>query len=120
MCDKDAGIQSSNDASDRIDEVLSDTIDRVISEKGECKLSVLLNKSNDWNLETLKDIECSSLSLKPDLLETIHGIKCGDGESRKTIFQLLDMKLSAVANDLPGKESLTDLLMSIHDFLERG
>ncbi|MCR5457370.1 MAG: hypothetical protein K6F14_04790 [Clostridiales bacterium] len=119
MCDKATALESSSDISDRIDEFLSDTIDRVISEKAECKLSGLLKNGNDWGYETLKDMECEALNFKPEILNAIHGIKCEDGEPCNTISQLLNTQLSEIANALFDKESLTELLMALDAFLER-
>ena len=119
MFDKDTALESNSDISDRIDEFLSDTIDRVVAEKGECKLSGLLKNGNDLDNETLKDMECNSLNLRLEILNVIHCIKCEDGEQCHTISQLLNTKLSIVANALSDKELLTEVLIALDDSLER-
>ena len=65
MCKKLNGAKEcTNDINDTIDKFFENTFDRVISEKGECKLSGLLKGSNDWDYETLKKTKCDSLNLR--------------------------------------------------------
>ena len=114
MCKKLNGDnECANDINDTIDKYLEYTIDRVIFEKGECKLSVLLKPTNDWDYEILKRTKCNSLNLKQVILEAIHCIKCEDGEPCDNVYQLLNTKLSVIANALSDKESLTEVLMTL-------
>ena len=118
MFDKDTALESSSDISDRINEFFSDTIDRVNAEKGECKLFELLKNGVDWDYETMKEMECSSLNFKPETLVAIHSMKCEDGKTCNTVFQMLHTKLSVIANALSDKESLTEMLMALDFFLK--